>query len=88
MLRRLGDDDLETLLAAPRPHSAAELPLTADARAALRAMADGDGRFLLNLVEEIARLPAERLLDPAELAPARAAARAALRQGRRKAITT
>ena len=31
-------------------------------------MADGDGRFLLNLVEEIARLPAERLLDPGELA--------------------
>ena len=34
------------------------LPLTEDGRAALRAMADGDGRFLFNLVEEIARLPA------------------------------
>ena len=45
-----------------------QLPLTADGRAALRAMADGDGRFLFNLVEEIARLPADPPLDPAELA--------------------
>ena len=39
-------------------HLGHALPLTADGRAALRAMADGDGRFLLNLVEEIDRLPA------------------------------
>src|SRR5437762_7390933 len=44
------------------------LPLTDDGRAALRAMADGDGRFLLNLVEEIDRLPREPLLGPRELA--------------------
>jgi putative ATPase len=31
-------------------------------------MADGDGRFLFNLVEEIARLPAESPLGPQELA--------------------
>jgi putative ATPase len=31
-------------------------------------MADGDGRFLLNLVEEIERLPADRALGPQELA--------------------
>jgi len=38
------------------------LPLTADARAALRAMADGDGRYLLNLAEELFALgdPAPR----------------------------
>jgi putative ATPase len=34
----------------------------------LRAMADGDGRFLLNLVEEIDRLPRNRQLGPQELA--------------------
>jgi putative ATPase len=34
-----------------------KLPLTADARASLRAMADGDGRYLLNMVEQIAALP-------------------------------
>jgi putative ATPase len=35
---------------------------------ALRAMADGDGRFLLNLVEEIDRLPPGPALGPQELA--------------------
>jgi putative ATPase len=44
------------------------LPLTGEARTALRAMADGDGRFLFNLVEEIARLPAGDELGPNELA--------------------
>src|SRR5207302_7260103 len=42
-------------------------PLTSEARVALRNMADGDGRFLLNLVEEIARLPAGDHLGPAVL---------------------
>ncbi len=60
VLRRLGDDDLETLLRRAEAALGRKLPLTDDARAALRAMADGDGRFLLNLVEEIARLPARR----------------------------
>jgi putative ATPase len=44
------------------------LPLTKDGRAALRAMADGDGRFLFNLVEELARLPAANPLGPQDLA--------------------
>ncbi len=87
VLRRLGDDDLETLLrraedALGQPSGASEaraiptgeaalrrgLPLTDGARVALRAMADGDGRFLFNLVEELARLPASNPLDPRELA--------------------
>jgi putative ATPase len=68
VLRRLGDGDLETLLRRAEAALGHGLPLTVDARAALRAMADGDGRFLLNLVEEIAGLPPEDLLDPAALA--------------------
>ncbi len=68
VLRRLGDDDLETLLQRAEGALGHKLPLSEDARTALRAMADGDGRFLLNLVEEIARLPAGGLLDPGELA--------------------
>jgi putative ATPase len=68
VLRRLGDDDLETLLQRAELALGRALPLSGEARAALRAMADGDGRFLFNLVEEIARLPADRLLDPGELA--------------------
>jgi putative ATPase len=67
VLRRLGDEDLETLLGRAEAALGHGLPLSVDARAALRAMADGDGRFLLNLVEEIAGLPPEGLLDPAAL---------------------
>ncbi|MGA8549933.1 MAG: replication-associated recombination protein A, partial [Stellaceae bacterium] len=68
VLRRLGDGDLETLLQRAEDTLGHRLPLSDDARAALRAMADGDGRFLLNLVEEVARLPADAALGPGELA--------------------
>ena len=68
VLRRLDDDDLATLLRRAEQHLGHALPLTDDGRAALRAMADGDGRFLFNLVEEIARLPAATPLGPQELA--------------------
>jgi len=68
VLRRLDDDDLDTLLCRAESDLGHALPLTADARAALKAMADGDGRFLYNLVEEIARLPQGAPLDPATLA--------------------
>src|SRR5207244_13432662 len=59
VLRRLDDSALETLLARAEKHLGNAMPLTDDGRAALRAMADGDGRFLLNLVEEIDRVPRE-----------------------------
>jgi putative ATPase len=68
VLHRLGDDDLETLLQRAEKALGRSLPLSGDARAALRAMADGDGRFLLNLVEEVARLPGSPVLGPTELA--------------------
>ena len=68
VLRRLDDAALETLLERAEQHLAHTLPLTEDGRAALRAMADGDGRFLLNLVEEIDRLPREPELGPQQLA--------------------
>src|SRR3984957_17140689 len=68
VLRRLGDRGLETLVERAEAAIGRTLPLTADGRAALRAMADGDGRFLLNLVEEIDRLPAGTPLGAAELA--------------------
>jgi putative ATPase len=57
VLRRLDDDGLERLPA--RAEGAAPLPLTAEARATLRAMADGDGRYLLNLAEQLQALPPE-----------------------------
>ncbi|MGC2414505.1 MAG: replication-associated recombination protein A [Stellaceae bacterium] len=68
VLRRLDDHALETLLQRAEAHLGHALPLSEDGRAALRAMADGDGRFLLNLVEEIDRLPRDKALGPRELA--------------------
>jgi putative ATPase len=68
VLRRLDDNDLETLLKRAEAHLGRRLPLTDEARTALRAMADGDGRFLLNLTEEIAQLQSEHPLGPDELA--------------------
>src|SRR5882724_8435997 len=50
VLRRLDDDDLETLLRRAEGHLGHDLPLAEGGRAALHAMADGDGRFLFNLV--------------------------------------
>src|SRR5882757_1833849 len=68
VLRRLDDDDLEILLQRAEEHLGNPVPLTSESRTALRAMADGDGRFLLNLVEELARLSAGDPLGPVELA--------------------
>jgi putative ATPase len=63
VLRRLDDQALETLLERAEKHYGEKLPLTEDARASLRAMADGDGRYLLNLAEEVASLKVVKPLD-------------------------
>ena len=70
VLHRLDDAALETLLARAEASLKRKLPLDDGARQALKAMADGDGRFLLNLVEELAPLPAPTVLDNAGLAAA------------------
>lgn len=49
----LGADDLEKLLQRAEAQIGSGLPLTAEARATLLGLADGDGRALLGLVEEI-----------------------------------
>ncbi|MCK8783085.1 replication-associated recombination protein A [Roseomonas sp. NAR14] len=78
VLRRLDDPALELLLARAEEEAGRTLPLDEAARTALRAMADGDGRYLLNLAEQLLALPPERApLDPAGLA-ALLAKRAAL----------
>ncbi len=78
VLKRLDDAALEALLARAEATEARALPLDPAARAALRAMADGDGRYLLNLAEQLLALPeATPPLDPAGLA-ALLAKRAAL----------
>ena len=68
VLNRLDDRALEQLLARAEQISGRRLPLDGDARAALRAIADGDGRYLLNLVEVLLGLPADATLDAAGLA--------------------
>jgi len=67
VLRRLDDAALEVLLQRAEAYYGEELKLTADARASLRAMADGDGRYLLNLVEELSSVKTVKPLDPAAL---------------------
>jgi putative ATPase len=57
VLNRLSDAALEALLARAERHLRRPLPLTDDARRDLRAMADGDGRYLLNMAEALAALP-------------------------------
>jgi putative ATPase len=69
VLKRLDDAALEILLARADAALDRPLPLDADARAALKAMADGDGRYLLNLCEALTVLPTDAPpLDPAGLA--------------------
>ena len=67
VLHRLDDAALELLLQRAESYYQRALPLTGDARATLRAMADGDGRYLLNLVEELAGVKSAAPLDVAAL---------------------
>lgn len=68
VLSRLDDAALEKLLSRAEAEMGRPLPLDADARAAVKAMADGDGRFCLNLCEELFVLPGETVLDTNALA--------------------
>ena len=68
VLRRLDDEALEALLLRAEAEAGRALPLTADGREALRAMADGDGRYLLNMVEQVLSLPDAGALDAGALA--------------------
>jgi putative ATPase len=68
VLNRLGPDALELLLERAEKAEAKKLPLDASARGALKAMADGDGRYLLNLAEELFAMKVAAPLDPAALA--------------------
>ncbi len=66
-LIRLETDALEKLLRRAEAHEGRVLPLTPEARAALIAMADGDGRFLINLAEEVFSEAPASPLDPEAL---------------------
>lgn len=59
-LNRLDDEALEKLLQRAEKEEDRLLPLSGDARQMLRRMADGDGRFVLNLAEELFAEPVGR----------------------------
>jgi putative ATPase len=68
ILHRLDERALSELLSRAERVSGQSLPLKEEARAALVASADGDGRFVLNQAETLLDLKLEVTLDPAGLA--------------------
>jgi putative ATPase len=67
VLNRLDDAAQEELLVRAEKEDSKPLPLDTDARAALRAMADGDGRYLLNMVEAVLAHGGDEDIDTARL---------------------
>jgi putative ATPase len=69
VLKRLDGEAMALLMARAEAFLGAPLALTLEAREALAALADGDGRYLLNLVEEVASwsAPAAAPMDAAGL---------------------
>lgn len=63
VLKRLDEAALETLLKRAEGHAGRPLPLEGDARRMLLAMADGDGRYLLNAAEALFDLASAEPLD-------------------------
>ncbi|RED15029.1 replication-associated recombination protein A [Parasphingopyxis lamellibrachiae] len=68
ILNRLDTVALSTLLDRAEAHEGRPLPLTAEARSALIASTDGDGRFLLNQAETLFSVDLAEPLDPSGLA--------------------
>jgi putative ATPase len=67
VLHALDEAALEVVLERAEAHLGHPVPLTPEARAALIGMAGGDGRYLLNLIEQLAVTPAAAPLDIAAL---------------------
>ncbi|WNO52680.1 replication-associated recombination protein A [Stakelama saccharophila] len=67
ILHRLGAKALSMLLDRAEELEGRPLPVTDDARAALIASADGDGRFLLNQAETLFSVTVDEPLDPQAL---------------------
>ncbi len=67
VLTRLSDDDLQNLLRRAEAELGATLNLNKEGRTTLIAMADGDGRALLNLIEQVAAWDVKSPLGTQEL---------------------
>jgi putative ATPase len=70
VLKRLDDAALESLLAKAEAFEGRPLPLAPEARQALAAMADGDGRYLLSLAETLFNIGADHPLSTLEVGQA------------------
>ena len=67
VLKRLDEMALEQLLSRAEAETGKSLPVTPQARDGLTAMADGDGRYLLNLAEELFTLDRDTPMEMAEI---------------------
>ena len=71
VLKRLTDDALESIIKRAERQGGRALPVTDEAREQLKSMADGDGRYLSNMLEALFDLPdrdlAEGPLTPEKL---------------------
>ncbi len=70
VLKRLDEEGMLDLLVRAEQEMGFTLPLTEEARQSVIAMADGDGRYLLNMAEELFNLPPGDEMDSSELAEA------------------
>lgn len=70
VLNRLDEAAIETLLHRAEEDHGKKLPLTAEARQALKAMADGDGRYALGLAEQLFEMNVKQDMDVSALAKA------------------
>lgn len=68
VLKRLDEKGMDDLLVRAEQEMGFELPLSDEARQSVIAMADGDGRYLLNMAEELFTLPPGDALNTADLA--------------------
>ena len=68
VLKRLEADSLELLVKRAEEETGRTLPVTPDARRTVLELANGDGRYLLNLVEELFSLDRKEQLETADLA--------------------
>ncbi len=68
VLKRLDEAALNLLLDRAEAEYGKPLPVTDEGRATLAALADGDGRYLLNLAEEVFESPPGHNLEPGEIA--------------------
>jgi putative ATPase len=67
VLKRLGEDSLDLLLQRAEVAENRPLPIDAEARSSLVAMADGDGRYLLTLAETLFSIGTDSPLNPTQL---------------------